>query len=239
MRKKLWLVLSLAALLSVLGLAGCSTLPTSNQSTGIIVSGKGKVSVVPDLAVLSLGVQAMANTVEQAQSQASAAMNAVVNAVKAEGVADKDIKTQYYSIQQITRYDPSTQQQEVTGYSVTNTATVKVRSVADTGAIIDAVAKAGGDNTRINSLSFTIDDPANYENSARQLAIAEASAKAKQIADLAGVKLGNAIYITESGGYIPLPSKSVNVSAPDAGQTPISAGEMEITMTVQITYSIK
>jgi uncharacterized protein len=233
MRKKLWLVLSLAVLLAIVGLSGCGTLPPNNQSTGITVSGKGKVTAVPDTAVLSLGVQATANTIEQAQSQASGAMNAVVNALKMGGVADKDIQTQYFNIQQLTRFDDSTQQLVIIGYSVTNTVIVKVRAIANTGAIIDAVAKAGGDNTRINSISLAIDDPAPYEKSARELAIIDAGAKAKQMADLAGVKLGKAIYISESGGYIPQPSKGVT-----AAPTPISAGELEITLTVQITYKI-
>jgi len=167
-------------------------------------------------------------------------MNAVVNAVKGGGVVEKDIQTQYYNIQQLTNYDPKTQQQTITGYSVTNTVTVKVRNVANTGTIIDTAAKAGGDNTRINSISFTVDDPTNYEKSARQLAIADAKAKAKQLADLAGVKLGNPTYIVESGSSVPIRSSSGSIvpSAPSQAPTPISAGEMDITVGVQVTYSI-
>jgi uncharacterized protein YggE len=251
MKKKLWLILVLGLALLALGLGGCDSItspPTkantasgiyNNQSTGIWVSGEGKVTAVPDVALLSLGVQAQAATVDQAQGQASNAMNAVVSALKTGGVAEKDIKTTNFSIQQLTRYDDKTQQQTVTGYLVTNTVTVKVRTVANTGAIIDAVAKAGGDNARVNSISFTIDNPATYESQARQLAVADAKAKAKQLADLAGVKLGAPTYISESGGYVPLPAvRNAAPAAPSAATTPVSPGETDITVNVQVTYSI-
>jgi uncharacterized protein YggE len=252
MNKKLWLVLSLGLVLLVIGLAGCDGITSppakatgaggiyNNQSTGIWVTGDGKVTAVPDVAVLSLGVAAQASTVAQAQGQAAASMNAVVNALKTGGVAEKDIKTQVFNIQQLTRYDDKTQQPVVIGYSVTNTVTVKVRTVTTTGAIIDAVTKAGGDNTRINSISFTIDDPTPFESEARQKAMADARAKAKQLADLAGVKLGEPTYINESGGFTPYQTTRINAvpAASESAPTPISPGETEITLTVQITYAI-
>jgi len=250
MGKKLWLGLSLGLVLIITGLAGCdiTSPPKANitgsifnsQSTGIWVNGEGKVSAVPDVAVLSLGVVAQASTVAQAQTQASSSMNAVVSALKSGGVADKDIKTQVFNIQQLTQYDNKTQQQTITGYSVTNTVTVKVRNVANAGTIIDAVAKAGGDNTRINSISLTVDDPTPYETSARQLAMADAKAKAKQMADLAGVKLGAPTYINESGGFVPLPATVTNSGSatPAFAPTPVSPGTTDITVDVQINYNI-
>lgn len=246
MRKKLGLVLSLGLVLIVIGLAGCDNITSppskatggifNNQSTGIWVSGEGKVTVVPDVAVLSLGVVAQASTVDQAQTQASAAMNAVVSALKNGGVAEKDIKTQVFNIQRLTRYDDKTQLEIFVAYSVTNTVTVKVRNVAGTGSIIDAVAKAGGDYIRINSISFTVDDPTPYEVTARQKAMADAKAKAKQLANLAGVKLGAPTYINESGGFVPLPATTLNAAS--SAPTPISPGTTDITVDVQVTYSI-
>ena len=154
-------------------------------------------------------------------------------------MADKDIQTTAFSIQQLTNFDNKTQQQTIIGYIVTNTVTVKIRNVANTGPIIDAVAKAGGDNTRINNISFTVNDPTTYETQARQLAMADAKAKAKQLANQAGVKLGAPTYINESGGFVPLPSVPMSISqAAGAPATPISAGTNDITVDVQVTYSI-
>ena len=110
-----------------------------------------------------------------------------------------------------------------------------------TGIIIDAVARAGGDYIRINSISFTVDDPTAYHEEAREKAMADAKAKAKQLADLADVKLGKPIYISEAGGYIPVPypARAEMVPAPaPAPPTPISPGETEIRLTVQVVYSI-
>lgn len=249
MKKILWLILSLGLVLVIAGLAGCSGItspPTkatagvyNTQNTGIWVTGEGKVTAVPDVADLSLGVQVQAATVGEAQNQASSSMNAVVSALKAGGVADKDVKTQAFSIQQLTRYDDKTQQQVVIGYLVTNTVTSKIRKVADTGAIIDAVSTAGGNNTRINNISFTVDDPTPYRTSARQLAMNDAKARAKQLADLAGVKLGTPNYINETSTFVPITPPPIALpSAPSPAPTPISPGEIDITINVQVVYSI-
>lgn len=211
----------------------------SQQNTGIWVTGEGKVSIVPDVAILSLGVEAQAATVAEAQSQASTAMAAVVAELENHGIAKKDIKTQHFSIIPIRRWIEDKGQEVLVGYRVTNTVTTKVRKVENAGAIIDAVAKAGGDFTRINSLSFTVDDPTAYRKEVREKAMADAEAKAKQLAALSGVQLDKPTYISESGGFIPLPIPYRVEAAPAAAPTPISPGETQIQLSVQVVYSIK
>ncbi|MFQ6121791.1 MAG: SIMPL domain-containing protein [Dehalococcoidales bacterium] len=258
MRRKLLLAIGLALLVIAVSTVGCGgfTAPSppkaeawsalfSQQNTGIWVSGEGKVSVVPDVAILSLGVEAQDITVAAAQSQASTAMTAVVAELDNYGVAKKDIKTQHFSIYPVRRWAEERGEEILIGYRVTNTVTAKVRKVEDTGAIIDAVAKAGGDYIRINSISFTVDDPSIYHEEARQKAMADAEAKAKQLAELSGVKLGRPTYINESGGLIPPPPipyraevEMAPVPAP-APPPPISPGETEVRLTVQVVYSIQ
>ena len=243
MKKKFWIVLSLVILLvSIITISGCDNRPRiagsfNSQSYGISVSGQGKVTAVPDLAVLSLGVQAQANTVAQAQNQANTSMNAVLNAVKAAGVADKDIQTSQYSVQQLVTYN-NNGQQTVIGYQVVNSVTVKVHTVANIGSIIDAAAQAGGDNTRVNSVSFTINDPTPYEMQARDLAVADAKDKATQLAKQAGVRLGRVFYISESGGFNPPTPLPVAVAPSASGSTPISVGTNDVIVNVQISYGI-
>ena len=109
------------------------------------------------------------------------------------------------------------------------------------GSIIDAVAEAGGDLTRVDSISFSVDDPSGYYEEARQEAMAEAEAKAKQLADLAGVTLGKPSYISESVSY-PIYPRDVmygKMEAASAVETPISPGEMEISLSVQVVYAIR
>lgn len=248
--KKIWLgIAGVVVLLASLVLVGCTgsaaqpvTVNTNGQQQGIWVTGEGKVTVTPDVAIISVGIQSQETTVAAAQAKAAAAMDQLMQALKAQGVADKDIQTTSFYISQVTRYDNSTQQQIVTGYMVSNSVTVKIRDVKKAGTTIDAVAEAGGDLTRINGITFTVDDPTNSYNDARGKAIDNAVAKAKQMADKAGVKLGKIIYITENNYYTPvyqsLDMKATAGAPAPAVSTSVSPGELTVTTTVQITYAI-
>jgi uncharacterized protein YggE len=257
MGRKFLVVLSAALLVIILGAAGCDTLspPSSvsqarspvsgifnQQSTGIWVTGEGKVSAVPDVAILSLGVQVQSDSVAEAQNYAATAMTAVANELDNFGIVQKDIKTSQFSITPVRKWSEKDGREVLVGYQVTNIVTARVRQIENTGAIIDAAARAGGDYIVINSISFTVDDPSAYYEEARELAMAEARTKAEQLADMGKVKLGKPTYINETGAYIPVVRDfygEAAMSAQAAPSTPISAGEMEIRLSVQIVYSIE
>ena len=248
--KYLFLGITLALALTTVGLVACAPasgtpaqiegLTISNQQQGIWVTGEGKVTVVPDIAILSLGIEAQDTSVAQAQSQASEAMDRVMTALTENGVAERDIQTQYYSIQRVTRWDNDKQEEVVIGYRVINTVTVKIRDIAKTGAIIDAVAASGGDLTRINSIGFSVDEPSTYYGQAREKAMADATAKATQLANLANVTLGDPTYISENI-YAPIYRDAYRgaEAVPAPVETPISPGEMEITLNVTVGYAIE
>ncbi|MEE8194152.1 MAG: SIMPL domain-containing protein [Dehalococcoidales bacterium] len=246
MKKRLLLAIGIALAIVAIGVVSCTSFPSSEpdtsgiiwsqQNRGIWVTGEGRVAVVPDVAILSLGIETQEAIVAEAQQQAATAMAAVMSTLDEHGVAGKDITTQYFSIQPVRRFDDG--KEILLGYRVTNIVTVKVRNVEDTGSIIDAVTAAAGDYTRINSISFTVDDPQDYNEEAREKAMADAKAKAKQLADLGGVKLGKPTYINEYGGYIsPVVFRDFGLIE-GAATTPISPGETEIQLTVQVVYSI-
>ncbi len=215
---------------------GARSLVSSQQTTGVWVTGEGRVSVVPDVAILSLGVEFQATGVAEAQVEAALIMETVIGELKAQDVLDKDIKTQQYTISPVRRWHED--KEVLLGYRVANMVSVKIREVDAAGAIIDAVSAAGGDAIRINSISFTVGDPTAYYAEAREKAMADAQEKAEQLADLADIALGAPIYISEGLGYIPVPrSYDVRVEAA-AVPTPISPGEMEIFLTVQVVYEI-
>jgi len=250
MGKKDWLLsISLVLVLTIVGLAGCSPgntvlgeiegLNINNQQEGIWVSGRGEVMVTPDIATLRLGIEAQAASVAVAQSQATEAMDEVMTALTDNGVAKKDIQTQYFSIRQVTKWDRDKEEEIVVGYRVTNKVTAKIREIDKAGTVIDAVAAAGGDLTRIDSIAFSVDDPSAYYEEAREEAMADAKAKAEQLAELAGGRLGKATYISE-GAQIPPPiyRQDIYEEAVPAATTPISPGEMEISLTVQVAYAL-
>ncbi len=216
----------------------------SQQNTGIWVSGEGKVSVVPDIAILNLGVEAQYTTVADSQSQAATAMAAVIAELANYGIDKKDIQTRQFSIYPIRRWSEEKGQEVLVGYRVTNMVTAKVRKIADTAAIIDAAAAAGGDFIRINSVSFTVEDTSPYLAEAREKAMADAEAKAKQLADLGDVKLGELTYVSESGGLMSTGREvflqaPVPAPMPAAPPTSISPGETEIRLSVLVAYSIE
>ncbi len=254
MKKRNWLLaVSLVLVIAVVGLCGCRAgngslggLPSdlrlnlSSQQEGIWVTGSGEVSVVPDIVTLRLGIEAQEASVADAQTEATEAMNKVMAALTDNGVAEKDIQTQRFSIRQVTRWDRVKEEEVVIGYRVTSMVTAKIRDIDKAGSIIDAVATAGGDLTRIDSIGFSIDDPSAYYEEAREKAMADAKAKAKHLAELAGVTLGKPTYISE-GAQIPptvYPREAYVEKAP-AAVPPISPGEMEISLTVQVAYAIQ
>mgnify|MGYP000229829210 CR=1 FL=1 len=254
MNKNWVLAAGLILVVMAAGLTGCAQegvawgatssdlkITLSNQQEGIWVSGSGKVSVTPDIAILRLGIESQDSSVAAAQAQAAEAMNAVMAALEDNGVAEKDIQTQYFNIRKVSRWDEKQGREVVIGYRVTNMVTAKIRDMDKVGAIIDSVAVVGGNLARIDSLNFSIDEPSAYYDEARGKAMADAAAKAEQIAKLAGVELGKPIYIAESTNY-PYPIYRQDFFEKAAGapmaETPISPGEMEITLDIQVVYAI-
>ena len=262
--KRVWLVVSTLVLLMVLvGASGCypvqpgaaPSMPAlmsdvklgdqfgviwSQQQVGLWVTGEGKAKATPDTALLTLGIEAEAATVAQAQQQAANAMDAVMKALKSRGVADKDIQTQGFSIYPVRRWLEKEQREVTTGYRVSNNVIAKIRALDKAGSTIDAVAQAGGDMTRISGISFLVDDPTPYYKEARDKAVADAIAKAKQIAGASGVRLGRLIYVSEGAVYIPSVRNVYMDAAKSAAPapTPISPGELEYQLNIQMVYGI-
>jgi uncharacterized protein YggE len=245
-RKKLWLVAGVSgvALLSFVA-ATCGGTSTTIQNTdkavtGISVSGQGKAPAKPDIASISLGVSALAPSVAEARTQAAASMNAMIDSMKANGVEEKDIQTTSLSIYPEYNYT-NDGRQELRGFRVQNTVNAKIRNIDRTGEIVDQAVEAGGNNAIINSIGFSIDDPEALKKQAREQAVADARARAETLAQAAGVSLGAAINISESS-YVPpvyYEGASRDTAGAPAPETPIEAGELDVTVDVSITFAIE
>jgi len=208
------------------------------QATGISVSGTGDASGPPDLALLDLGVSTEGKTVKEARDAAAAAMDAVLGALEDDGVADEDVQTRQFRIEP--EYEFPDGEQVLTGFRVTNIVEAKLRDLDRVGEVIDDVAQAGGDVVQVQSLRFTIEEPEDLRAQARDDAVADARARAESLADLAGVKLGKPISINESaGGPPPSPFLEAAPARTGAGEaTPIQPGELEVSVTVDVTFAI-
>jgi len=211
---------------------------TNNQAQGITVSGQGSVTAEPDTALLSLGVSVRANTAREARDAAAEAMTKLVDSLKGNGIEEKDIKTTQFSL--TPEYDYSiVGRTRLIGYRVTNMVSIKVRDLGRVPEVIDEAVDAVGDPIQISGISFTVDDPNPLLAQARADAMADAKAKAQQLAELAGVDLGKPIAISETtvGGGSSLVFQEARAAVDQT--TPIEPGQLEITTDVQVTYAIE
>ena len=215
---------------------------------GIVVSGQGTLSVAPDLALVSLGVETTAATVADANARATTAMDAVLAAARANGVRDKDIQTRHFNI--YPQYDyveetvdgRRTSRQVLTGYRVSNSANVKLRDLDSVGDVIDAVVTAGGDDVRINNIRFTVEDTKPMLTRLREMAVRDAMSKARHLATLSNVRLGRLIYISEGSGAPSVSgfaeSRTFALAAAAYDAPAIEGGELDISFSVQARFAI-
>ena len=218
-------------------------------SGGIWVIGEASVSVEPDVSYINVGVSYTAETVAEARGEAAAAMDAIIAAVKAHGLEDKDIRTTSFNIWP--QYDwveteedgQRVGKQVLVGYEVNNSARLTVRDLDAIGQIIDDTAAAGGDATRINGISFSVENPEQYEEGLRESTVADALAKAEHLAELAGVSVGKLTYIGQAGAAAqPQLTRGVAFAMAEESMdsaTQISRGQSEISMRIQAAFSIE
>jgi len=240
-------VLVVVAIGVALSVAACTEQRASEcavstpAQTGISVSGSGRVSVAPDIALITLGVEATAPSVAAARSAAATAMKAVRDSLEHNRVHTDDIQTRTFSIQPQYQYRRD-EKPQITGYTVTNRVSVKLRDLDSVSDVLDDATKAGGDAVRIDGITFTVEDPKEYEGKAREAAVEDAHERAQELAALAGVRLGRVLSISESGASIPLVGKSAErmaLQSAAAPPTPISPGETEISLSVFVVYTIE
>ena len=245
MKRLEFLFLGVMTLLAIT-LTGCEpqiigTLLQSQESRKIHVTGNGSVVGEPDIATLNLGVSVEKKTVAAAREAAAVAMTAVIDALKARGIAENDIQTERFSI--YPQYDYTENGRVLRGYSVNNTVSAKVRELENLSGVIDDAAEAGGDIVVVNTIQFMIEDTTPLQTQARGLAVKDAEAKAQTLADASGVTLGKPITITETSHAAspPIAFAKEAAFAEDSAlsSTPIEAGELTVTVNITIVYEIE
>lgn len=201
----------------------------------ITVVGTGKVSLVPDVARINIGAEALADTVSGAKTEVDRRIAAIIDALTEPGVDEKDIQTSHYSIHYereltpVVREGPARESQD--GYRVSNMLRVTVRDVEKAGAVLDAVVEAGAN--QVWGVTFAVSDESKWQNQAREKAMADTKARASELADLAGVKLGEVMSVSEVIGGMPMPR------AMGGGSDGIAPGELELGIQIQVTFAIR
>jgi uncharacterized protein YggE len=231
----------IAVLLAAAPLGSAQTIPVQPPAnTGISVVGQGIVLAQPNVARITLGAEVFDQSLANAQAEAARRMDAVVNKLKASGIPDTDIHTIAFNINP--QYDQRDQNQPVLrGYQVQNLVEVRTTNVGGLGPLLDDAVSSGA--TRVFGISFESDNVEALKSQARDQAMANARAKAEQLARDAGVSLGRPTTIEESdiGGVTPVRAAdaAVPLAAIQAPSTPIQPGQLRISTTVHVVWSIQ
>jgi hypothetical protein len=232
-----WIAASLMLIIGLLA-AGCMTAARNRPGTGITVTGTGKVAVVPDTALVLLGVELRAASLVDATTQASRHMSAVLERVKALGVSERDITTVTYSVDPVTPpRRPEDDTVRIAGYRVVNVVQLRVRELTAVGRIVEAAMAAGA--TTIRGVRFTVADPARPEGEARALAVRDAQVKASQLAEAAGLRLGELVSVTDGApSPRPLGDRFGVAVGMATAPGPVEPGQLEIVVNVTARYRL-
>jgi uncharacterized protein YggE len=209
---------------------------------GITVSGEGEVEGAPDTLSADLAVSVKRPSVGEAVAASAEIATAVVDAVSAQGVADEDVQTRSYTVNQEFRF-PEGGSPVPDGYRVNNTVTVKVRDLPNAGAVVDAAVAAGGNDLRIDRVAFSLENDGPALTAARERAFRDAQAKAEQYAALADRPLGAAQAISDvvvtpqAQQFFGEAASRAAFGAPDSA-TPIQPGEVTTRVTVSTRFTI-
>ena len=230
--------LALGALAALSLLAPAPLAAQEEPPRRLVVTGSGEASARPDVAVISAGVVAQADTASAALGENTRAMNRVVEQLRAAGLPPQDLQTAQFAVSPLyesRQPDPqTTQRPRIVGYQVSNQVSARVRDIDRLGAILDALVGAGANS--IDGLSFDLADPEQVLGEARDAAVADALAKAKRYAAAAGVRLGEIMSIEEGGGYPP-PRPMMRAEAM-AADVPVAPGQTELSASVTITFAL-
>lgn len=202
------------------------------------VTGDGKVTAIPNTAQLSFGVTKQAVTVTDAQNQTNTAIKNILDAVKSQGIDEKDITTTDYSVNP--NYDFSSGRQNITGYTVSQNIEVKIQPVDKANKVLDAAVSQGANV--VGGISFTFDDKTkqDLEDQARKMAIDAAKKKAESLSGASGLRLGKIIDVEENASF-PTPIRmdtgaKLLQAAPQTQPSELPTGESSVTSTITLTY---
>jgi uncharacterized protein YggE len=248
MRKNryLWIAAAMLAALTLASACSRSVTAAAQPSTpgptrSITVVGQGKASGTPDVGRLSIGVETSAASAQEAVNANQQGMIALLEKMKAMGVAEKDIQTSNYSIfaERAEANSPkagATAGDETIKYRVSNMLRVTVRDTAKLGDVLDQAVTAGANS--IYGVSFEVSDTSKLEAVAREKAITDARSRAESLAKLTGVGLGEVQEVSEVIG-IPVPIYARSAMEGLGAGAPIQPGELEMSLNVQVTYAIE
>ena len=236
-KRTIAIALAIISLVSV-GALGLAPAQAAEPDRHVTVTGVGSISVVPDAVRFYPSVTALAGTSKEALATASKTATAVRAALKAEGIAIKDIKSSNLSVYPEYNY---TQEKGsvIVGYRATQSFTVVIRKADSAGKVIESVVNAGNENVTINGIVPFITKGSAAMEDARAAAVADAKARAVSYAKLLGTSLGKVVYLQEnSAPSYSFPMLGVAKAQADGSTPEIDLGEEEVTLTITVRWAL-
>lgn len=244
------MVIGALAVMTLVMLAGCAAAqpqPKAEVRTEntITVSGIGEATSAPDLAYVNLGVRSSGTEVVPAVEEANRIMSAVVQALEAQGIAERDMQTTGFNIWSEEQFRPEMVLEEgepteiQVRYRVENSLRVKVREIEKLAEIIQAGLDAGAN--QVAGITFDIEDASELEKIARASAVEELQARAADLAEKMGLSLGDVLAVSEGSQSVPMMGVRFleREEAVGGGGPPISVGEMTVTVQVTAVFEIE
>lgn len=225
-------------ILGLIALSACDrelVVSTDEQQNQIRVIGVATIKKSPDIATARIGVQTFSGEIEPAVAENNEKTEAVLQALRQQGVAEEDIKTASFNVYPQRDYS-NNKPNEIIGFQVDNMISVVLRDLTSVGKALQMAITAGANN--VSGISFTLDDPEPVRNEARTKAIQNASQRAESMAKAAGVELGKAIMINELSQPGPIIARSGFDEAAVKSEVPIEPGELEVTVQVEVVFAI-
>jgi uncharacterized protein YggE len=243
--------LALAVVLATTAVGGAGPVAAQDMATPeagaaagiptVSVSGHGEVNVPPDTASVNIGVDIIAQTLDEAQDQATAQATAVTEALKAAGIASEDIQTEYYSVNILRDYSENADPTLITGFEIINQLRVTVRDTDQLGELLDAAVSAGANS--IYGVTFYVEDQTVAASEARIEAVANAREKAEELASAAGMTLGPVAAISEGAppmlGPVYGMGRGGAEMAMDSAAVPVEPGSTTVAVDVTMTFELR
>lgn len=207
------------------------------EGTLLNISSNAEASRVPDVATLSAGVVTQAADGNSAMRQNAQQMDKVLAAIKAAGIAERDVQTSGINLSPQYRYAEN-EAPKITGYQASNTVSLKVRDITRLGKVLDALAAEGAN--QINGPHFEIDQPEPVHDEARLAALEKAQARARTYAKALGLQVRRIVSISEGGGGNFRPVMMRAAAAPMAADvsTPVSPGETTVSVNLDVVFEL-
>lgn len=235
-----WMLKTLAVLLmALIAVVIINQLHTMHGNPPTMnISAQGKITAVPDLAIIKIGVVTEGTNIVDVKNQNNQKINQLIDFIKLQDIDKKDIQTtDFYASP---KYNYENGQSKMVGYQANQMVTVKVRDINKSKANLEKILEGAVNNgaNQIQGVNFSFDNPEDFRKQAREIAIENAKQKAKELTGEANLHLGKIVNIIENGDSSNAYPVAMNFSAQKSVAPDIQLGTQEIVENITLVFEV-